>query len=64
VSYSEPAALTDVLFDQLDYLLAHARRRCASDCIDCIRLRQVEGWLLLPFRNPISRRRAVRAPAA
>lgn len=47
----ESAPLVDVLFDQLQFLVAHDTSRCAADCPECIRLEQVKGWLLLPFRS-------------
>ncbi len=49
--YLDPAPLADVMFDQLDYLLAHNGRDCSPDCGDCSRLQQVKNWLLLPFRS-------------
>jgi hypothetical protein len=48
--YIEPALTTDVMFDQLEYLLAHDNQGCQAGCQDCIRLREVAGWLLQPFR--------------
>jgi hypothetical protein len=50
VNYLEAASLTQVMFDQLEYLVAHAGGNCALDCADCERLQQVKSWLLLPFR--------------
>lgn len=49
--YIESAPVVDVLFDQLAYLIAHAGRRCPRGCQDCIRLKQVKDWLMLPFRT-------------
>ena len=49
--YIESAPVVDVLFDQLAYLVAHAGRRCPRGCQDCIRLKQVKDWLMLPFRT-------------
>jgi hypothetical protein len=49
--YVEPATMIDVMFDQLEYLLAHESKDCPSGCKDCSRLRQVEDWLLQPFRD-------------
>lgn len=40
--YVASAPLPDVMFDQLEYLLAHS---------DCGRLHQVKNWLLLPFHT-------------
>ena len=44
-----PAAVADVMFDQLEYLASHAVGSCPGDCVDCARLLQVKNWLLLPF---------------
>ncbi len=44
---SVPAA--DVMFDQLEYLLAHTGQGCPTGCSDCERFVQVKHWLLLPF---------------
>jgi hypothetical protein len=48
--YIEAAPTMNVMFDQLEYLLAHESQRCPAGCQDCIRLREIEGWLLQPFR--------------
>ena len=50
VSYIEPAPTINVMFDQLEYLLGHEGQGCPAGCQDCMRLREVEGWLLQPFR--------------
>jgi len=47
--YVASAAVVDVLFDQLEYLVAHSGRDCPSDCTECSRLERVQHWLLLPF---------------
>jgi len=53
--YLAPAPVSEVLFDQLEYLLHHATEGCPPGCLDCGRLQQVKNWLLLPFRTaPIS----------
>jgi hypothetical protein len=49
--YVVPAAVADVLFDQLEYLVAHGSRDCPPDCIECGRLERVTHWLLLPFSD-------------
>jgi hypothetical protein len=49
--YVASAALPDVMFDQLKYLLAHSGRDCTPDCLDCGRLQQVKKLLLLPFHS-------------
>ena len=51
VRYVEPAPLAEVILDQLKYLLAHKRKSCSAGCDDCVRLKQVKGLLLLPFRT-------------
>ena len=59
--FIQPAPLGDILFEQLDYLVAHATQACAPGCADCARLQQVKSWLLLPFggaRRPRATRRA------
>ena len=50
VCYIEAAPTMNVMFDQLEYLLGHESQGCPAGCQDCIRLREVEGWLLQPFR--------------
>jgi hypothetical protein len=57
--YVESASTMDVMFEQLDYLAAHASPACPLRCKDCARLEQVRKWLLLPFR-PKARRRPAR----
>ena len=50
--YVEPAPAIDVMFDQLEYLVAHeSDDGCPRGCQECERLRQVQGWLLQPFRG-------------
>ena len=51
--YLSSAPLDEVMFDQLEYLVAHGGRDCTPDCPDCGRLRQVRNWLLLPFHTVI-----------
>lgn len=48
--YLAPAPLTDVMLEQLRYLLSHKSPGCTPDCADCARLQGAESWLLLPFR--------------
>jgi hypothetical protein len=50
VCYIEAAPAKIVMFDQLEYLLGHESLGCPAGCQDCMRLREVEGWLLQPFR--------------
>jgi len=52
VCYTGSAHLIDVMFDQLEYLIAHSRRNCPPGCRDCERLEQVSNWLLTPFCLP------------
>ena len=49
-SNAGPAQVTDVLFDQLQYLVEHGAGNCSAECPDCRRLQMVTDWLLLPFR--------------
>lgn len=49
--YLGPASTIDVMFDQLEYLLAHESQECSAGCKDCERLKAVGDWLLLPFRT-------------
>jgi len=51
VQYLNAAPITDVLLDQLEYLIAHSRENCPEECTDCARLEHVSSWLLLPFRR-------------
>jgi hypothetical protein len=49
--YVASAPVADVLFDQLQYLVAHSGRDCPPECLECGRLERVKHWLLLPFRK-------------
>ena len=49
-SIVRPAALLDVMMEQIEYLAGHAVEACPSGCADCARLEQVKRWLLAPFR--------------
>jgi hypothetical protein len=51
IEYIDSAPLTEVLHEQIDYLMRHASPHCAPGCADCARLQQVQTWLLLPFRR-------------
>ena len=64
VRYIAAAPLTDVLFDQLEYLLAHRNRPCTPGCEACVRLKQVESVLMRPFRTANHSLRPRRATAA
>ena len=52
-SYVESPQLIDVMFDQLEYLVAHKSSKCSPGCSDCQRLEQVKNWLLAPFRSAL-----------
>jgi hypothetical protein len=45
------ARLTDVMYEQLEYLIGHSDGDCPPNCIACDRLKQVRNLLLLPFRS-------------
>ena len=59
--YIDSAPLRDILQEQLDYLIAHSSESCAPGCEDCVRLQQVQGWLLMPFRGKRKSLRSGRA---
>ena len=50
VCYAGSASLIDAMFDQLEFLIAHAGAKCSPGCLECERLAQVKNWLLAPFR--------------
>jgi hypothetical protein len=51
-TYIEPAALVDVLFDQLEWLVAHSNStNCSPECSSCSRLQHVVFWLTRPFEE-------------
>lgn len=47
--YIEAASVMDVMFEQLEYLVAHRSPTCPQGCAECARLAQVESCLLMPF---------------
>jgi hypothetical protein len=51
--HSGEALIVDVLFEQLEFLVAHAARRddCPSTCCACARFDSVSRHLLAPFGN-------------
>ena len=61
--YIDSSPLPEVLREQLDYLIEHAAQSCAPGCEDCVRLQQVQGWLLIPFRGSRRVRASARAAA-
>jgi len=50
--YVAPSPLVDVLFDQLAYLVSHARQGCVFGCPDYARFERVQRLLLMPFEAP------------
>jgi hypothetical protein len=51
--YIEAALQTDVLLDQLAFLIEHVSPSCLPDCPHCARLAKVTSLLLAPFQAPI-----------
>ena len=50
-SYLGPAASTvDVMWEQMEFLVAHAGEACKPGCPECNRLEQVKRCLLQPFQ--------------
>jgi hypothetical protein len=54
----EPAPVVDVMFDQLEHLVAHSSHGCDPQCPECTRLEQVARLLLAPFATPEIRQSA------
>lgn len=54
-SFPEPASTVAVMWEQMEFLVAHAGPACAPDCPECTRLEQVKQCLLRPFRHDGSR---------
>lgn len=48
--YLAPAPSSAVMWEQMEYLMAHTGSNCVRDCPICKRLEQVERWLLQPFK--------------
>ena len=44
-----PAPAVAVMWEQMEFLVSHARPTCSPDCPECRRLEQVKQWLLRPF---------------
>jgi hypothetical protein len=44
-----PEAAAAIMWEQMQYLMAHAGSTCHPDCPDCTRLEQVKRYLLQPF---------------
>jgi hypothetical protein len=53
--FAEPASAVAVMWDQMEFLMAHAGPACSPDCPECNRLEQVKQWLLRPFSEDGSR---------
>jgi hypothetical protein len=49
--YVDPSPLVDVLFDQLAYLVSHARQGCPLGCPANTRFERVQRLLLMPFEE-------------
>ncbi len=49
--YLQAAPLSEVMLEQLQYLLAHGSQACAPKCPECARLTRIQKLLLLPFRT-------------
>ena len=47
--YLAPAPPAAVMWEQMEYLMAHVGPSCHPDCPDCTRLEQVRRYLLQPF---------------
>jgi hypothetical protein len=54
--FVEPAPAVEVMWEQMEFLVAHAGPKCSPDCAECVRLEQVKQWLLRPFDLDASRR--------
>ena len=48
--YAGPAPISEVMFEQLDYLVSHNGGNCPNGCPECARLEHIKFWLLEPFR--------------
>ncbi len=47
--FVEPAPAVAVMWEQMEFLVAHAGPNCPPDCPECMRLEQVKQCLLRPF---------------
>lgn len=47
--FPQPASAVEVMWEQMEFLVAHAGPTCAPDCPECVRLEQVKRCLLRPF---------------
>jgi len=44
-----PASVAAVMWEQIEYLMAHWGSDCPPECLDCKRLAEVKRCLLRPF---------------
>ena len=47
--YAQPAPTDEVMMEQLEFLLLHARHGRHAACSACVRLEQIGSVLLAPF---------------
>jgi hypothetical protein len=47
--FLEPAPAIAVMWEQMEFLVAHAGPACSPDCPECLRLEQVRLCLMRPF---------------
>jgi hypothetical protein len=47
--FLEPAPAVAVMWEPMEFLVAHAGPACSPGCPECLRLEQVRQWLLRPF---------------
>jgi len=47
--FLEPAPAVAVMWEQMEFLVDHARPSCSPDCPECVRLEHVKQLLLRPF---------------
>jgi hypothetical protein len=47
--FPEPASTVAIMWEQMQFLVAHGGPACSPDCPECIRLEQVKQCLLRPF---------------
>ncbi len=50
-SYTQPAPADEVMMEQLEYLLLHARTGHHLACAECARLERIGAMLLSPFQE-------------
>jgi hypothetical protein len=47
--FLEPAPAVAVMWEQMEFLVAHAGPACSPNCPECLRLEQVRQCLMRPF---------------